>query len=78
MEPLERRRADTTARLRSHRMAKYLLISILVASIAIPMRFARSKSARGGLRRVVWAMTFYVFIWVGFCIYLFLRMGGGY
>jgi hypothetical protein len=30
------------------------------------------------LRRLVWSMSFFIFGWVFFCVYLFLRMGGGY
>jgi amino acid permease len=59
-------------------MAKYLLLSILIATIAVPVGFARTRSARKGMRRVVWTMILYIFIWVAFCIYLFLKLGGGY
>ncbi len=59
-------------------MAKYLLMSVLVATIIVPMRFARVANPRQGLRRAISAMTIYLFLWVGFCTYLFLRMGGGY
>lgn len=59
-------------------MAKLLLLSILIATILLPMRSARAKTAREGLRRAVIGMTVYIFLWVGFCVYLFLRMGGGF
>jgi hypothetical protein len=59
-------------------MAKALLLSILIATIAIPMRNARAKSARAGLKRVVVSMTIYIFVWVAYCVYLFLKLGGGY
>jgi hypothetical protein len=58
-------------------MAKNLLLSILIATIAIPMRFAKTKSARQGLRKVVIGMVIYIFCWVFFCVYIFLRIGGG-
>ena len=57
-------------------MPKYLLMSILVATLAIPIWFAKAKGARTGLRKtIVWTMV-YIFLWVGFCAYVFLRMGG--
>jgi hypothetical protein len=59
-------------------MAKYLLMSILVATIVLPMRFAKVLNPRRGLRQAVYAMAIYLFLWVGFCTYLFLRMGAGY
>jgi hypothetical protein len=59
-------------------VAKYLLLSILVATVGIPIAFARSKSAAGGLRKVVWGMVTFLFLWVIFCVYVYLRMGEGY
>jgi hypothetical protein len=59
-------------------MAKFMLLSILIATVAIPMWLAKNKSPRSGLRRVLIAMGIYVFLWTGFCVYFFLRMGGGY
>jgi hypothetical protein len=58
-------------------MDKFLLLSILIATIALPMRLAKGKTARGGLRRVVVGMTLYIFCWIFFCAYLFTLMGGG-
>jgi len=59
-------------------MAKFLLLSILIATILIPMRAARSRNARKGLRHAVVGMSVFIFLWVGFCVYLFLKMAGGY
>ena len=59
-------------------MAKILLISVLIATIAIPVRFAQARNPRGGLRRVVTSMVIYIFCWVGFLLFLFFRLGGGY
>jgi hypothetical protein len=59
-------------------MAKALLLSILVATVAIPLRYARAKSPRAGLRSTIVGMTIYIFLWTVFCVYGFLKMGGGY
>jgi hypothetical protein len=59
-------------------MAKYLLLSILVATVGIPLYCARARSPRQGLRRLVWGMAVFIFGWVFFCVYIFLRLGGGY
>ena len=58
-------------------MAKLGLLSILIATLGIPIRYARAKNARNGLRRMVTAMTVFIFAWVIFCSYIFLRIGGG-
>jgi len=43
-------------------IAKLLLVSILVAVIVIPMRAARARSARLGLRKaVLWMLAFNLF-----------------
>jgi len=43
-------------------IAKLLLVSILVAVIAIPIRAARARSARAGLRMaVLWMLAFNLF-----------------
>ena len=58
-------------------MAKIGLLSILIATVGIPIRYARVKNARKGLKQMVTAMTIFVFAWVFFCCYIFLRIGGG-
>jgi hypothetical protein len=43
-------------------IAKILLVSILIAVIAIPIRAARTRSPRLGLRRaVLWMLAFNLF-----------------
>ena len=43
-------------------IAKLLLVSILVAVIVIPIRAARARSARFGLRKMVlWMLAFNLF-----------------
>jgi len=43
-------------------IAKLLLVSILVAVIAIPLRAARTRSAKLGLRKaVLWMLAFNLF-----------------
>jgi len=59
-------------------MAKYLLFSILIATVGLPIYFSRERSPRRSLRRMVWGMVVFIFVWVFFCVYLFLRLGGGY
>jgi hypothetical protein len=59
-------------------MASTILVSILVATIAIPIWFARARTARGGLRRVILLMTIYMVLWAFFCLFVFMKLGGGY
>lgn len=58
-------------------MAKFGLLSILIATLALPLQYARAKGARSGLRRMVTMMSVFIFVWVAFCTYVFLRLGGG-
>jgi hypothetical protein len=58
-------------------VAKFLLLSVLFATVGIPIAFARAKTGPGGLRKVVWAMLTFLFFWVAFCEYVYLRMGEG-
>lgn len=58
-------------------MAKIGLLSILIATIGIPIFFARTKNPRKGVRKMVIAMTIFIFGWTVFCAYIFLRIGGG-
>ena len=52
-------------------MAKFLLTSILIMTIALPMRYAKAKEARAGLRKTMLGATLYVFFWVFFCVYIY-------
>jgi hypothetical protein len=43
-------------------IAKLLLVSIVLAAIAIPIRAARARSARRGLRKaILWMLAFNLF-----------------
>ena len=55
-------------------MAKALLISVLIATIALPMIFARDAKPKRGLRRtVVWMVLFCVF-YVFAALYVYPRL----
>jgi hypothetical protein len=58
-------------------MAKLLLLSVLIMTIALPMRMAGTKTAKLGLRRVVIGMALYICFWIFFLVYIFMRIGGG-
>lgn len=55
-------------------MAKFLLLSILIMTVALPMRFAKMKDPRAGLRKTMVGATLYVFFWIFFCVYIFIRI----
>ena len=55
-------------------MAKLLLLSVLIMTIAIPMRNARAKSPRAGLQRTIRAMAIYILCWFVFLIYVFAKI----
>jgi hypothetical protein len=59
-------------------MANFGLLSILIMTIAVPLWYAKSPSPRAGLRRVVLGMAAYIVLWIGYCTYIFLRLGGGF
>ena len=43
-------------------MAKFLLLSMLIMTVAFPMRYAKVKNPKVGLKRTLVAMTFIVLI----------------
>lgn len=55
-------------------MAKLLLVSILIAAIAIPMALSRDPSATRGLRRTVIAIATFNAIYLLAVVYLFPRL----
>lgn len=55
-------------------MAKFLLLSILIMTVALPMRYAKGKDARAGLRKTMIGATLYVFFWIFFCVYIFVKI----
>ncbi len=55
-------------------MAKFLLTSILIMTVAIPMRFASARDARAGLRKTVIGSLAYIWFWIFFCAYIYLRI----
>ena len=60
----------------SRDMQKLLLISILIATVAIPVQMSREKSrAEGAKRTVKWMVGFCVFYLIAL-IYLYPRLEG--
>ncbi|MCC6811042.1 MAG: hypothetical protein IT381_26670 [Deltaproteobacteria bacterium] len=57
-------------------MVKLLLMSLLIANIALPARFASSKNARVGLRRTVAWMVMFNGFYLFFLVVLYHRMSG--
>jgi uncharacterized membrane protein (DUF485 family) len=54
---------------------KLLLLSILFATFAVPMRAARDASAVRGLRRTVVGLALFVAAYVFALVYVFPRLG---
>ncbi len=54
-------------------MAKLLMVSVLVASLGVPMYFARGKRARPALRKAVAAFSIFLALWTIYCAYAFER-----
>ena len=55
-------------------MAKTLLLSILIATVAIPMRFAKTRDPKAGLRKTLTGAMIYIAAWVFFLVYIFIRI----
>ncbi len=49
-------------------MAKLILLSVLLVSIAAPLALATRRSGRSGLRRAQWIFIAFVFVWAYMCI----------
>jgi hypothetical protein len=55
-------------------MAKLLLLSVLIMTVALPMRYAKGKDARAGLKRTVVAMALYIWFWVFYLVYIHSKL----
>ncbi len=57
-------------------MPKLLLISVVVAAMAVPMALARTVAPRRGLRATVLATGGIVALWAAYCAYLYPALAG--
>jgi hypothetical protein len=55
-------------------MRSLLLISILIATVAIPVRAARDASARRGFRRALLQMALFNTIYLLACAFVYYRL----
>lgn len=52
-------------------MAKLLLMSVIIVSIAFPMIFAKEKNPKSGIRKVVYSFMAFVAAWTFFAAYIY-------
>lgn len=55
-------------------MAKLLLLSMLVATVAIPMWFARDARPKRGLRKTVTWFLAFLTVWVASLLWVYPRI----
>jgi hypothetical protein len=55
-------------------MAKFLLLSVLIMTVAFPMRYAKTKNPKVGLKRTLVAMTLYIWFWVFYLVYIHIKL----
>jgi hypothetical protein len=55
-------------------MAKLLLLSVLIMTVALPMRYAKAKDPRAGLKRTIVAMALYIWFWVFYLVYIHMKI----
>ena len=55
-------------------MAKFLLLSMLIMTVAFPMRYAKVKNPKVGLKRTLVAMTLYIWFWVFYLVYIHIKL----
>jgi hypothetical protein len=55
-------------------MAKLLLLSIIIATIALPVRAAKSKQPRAGLKKALLQMAIFNVFYLGGLLYLYGRL----
>lgn len=55
-------------------MRKLILISIVIATVVIPVRAARERSARRGLTRAIVAMLMFDVLYLLAVVFLYPRM----
>ena len=49
-------------------MAKLILLSILLVSVAVPLRLSDRQSARVALKRAQWTTVAFIVVWAVLCI----------
>jgi hypothetical protein len=57
-------------------MAKLLLMSVLFATIALPLWFARMKSPRAGAKKTIATFAVFTALWILFVAYFYSDMMG--
>lgn len=57
-------------------MVKLLLMSLIIANVAIPAKMAGTKNPRKGLRRTVVGMLMFNAFYLFFLVFMYHRMSG--
>jgi hypothetical protein len=73
-DPRKEARSAAPRRPRSSLMAKFLLLSMLIMTVAIPMRYAKEKNPKVGLKRTIIAMTVFIWLWVFYLVYIHIKI----
>jgi hypothetical protein len=55
-------------------MAKALVLSLLFLTMVVPIHLARDRRPRRGLRRMVFAMAYFILAWGLACAYIYTRL----
>lgn len=55
-------------------MSKLVIFSIVVASVAIPMFYAKMRDPKRALRKAIWAFVLFNFLYVFVLVYLVPRI----
>lgn len=50
-------------------MAKLIILSIIVMSLAIPIRLSTAPNPKRALRKVLWMMVAYIVLWSYMCLH---------
>ena len=55
-------------------MAKFIMLSIVLVSMGLPLRMSSSRGPRRALRFVQWATAAFVVVWAYTCIFWYPRL----
>jgi len=55
-------------------MPKLLLMSILIMTLVIPIFFSKSKSAKAGLRKTIYAFAVFLIAWEYFSAFVYAEI----
>jgi hypothetical protein len=59
--------------LRKKRVQKYIPLSLVIVTIALPIALARRPNGKNALRTMHWMIAGYIVLWAYLCLYVYTQ-----